>query len=226
MTELLKLLNRFDITLTQTIPTIANRLQSGLTPAEIETQVASFTWTLPQDAFLLYQWHNGLSAKPGKLNLGEKLLRLKGKWHGELTGRENEIHTRLGNRLIVTKFLPLEYALAGHRHLKLGRCQINLLPLFILMEDKKTIYCMMRLDLENPILYCANGTKLPPIGVSESFLSTQPQFHRLSELIEFLSAVFQPGIQFITSSQGKWMSEIDCELESTQLKKLYQQYKS
>jgi len=50
MTELLKLLNRFDITLTQTVPTIANRLQSGLTPAEIEAQVASFTWTLPQEA--------------------------------------------------------------------------------------------------------------------------------------------------------------------------------
>ncbi|MFM2314979.1 MAG: hypothetical protein RLZZ04_4255 [Cyanobacteriota bacterium] len=203
MTELLKLLNRFDITLTQTVPTIANRLQSGLTPAEIEAQVASFTWTLPQDAFLLYQWHNGLSGKPGKFNLGEKLLRLKGKWHGELTGRENEIHTKLGNRLIITKFLPLEYSLAGHRHLKLGRCQIDLLPLFILMEDKKTIYCMMRLDPDNPTIYCANGTKLPPMKVTESFLSTQPQFRRLSDFIEFLTRVCQPGIQQETAGHNQ-----------------------
>jgi hypothetical protein len=203
MTELLKLLNRFDITLTQTVPTIANRLQSGLTPAEIEAQVASFTWTLPQDAFLLYQWHNGLSGKPGKFNLGEKLLRLKGKWHGELTGRENEIHTKLGNRLIITKFLPLEYSLAGHRHLKLGRCQIDLLPLFILMEDKKTIYCMMRLDPDNPTIYCANGTKLPPMKVTESLLSTQPQFRRLSDFIEFLTGVCQPEIQQETAGHNQ-----------------------
>jgi hypothetical protein len=226
MTELLETLDHFNFTLAQFAPKIASRLQLGLTPAEIEAQVASFTWTLPQDAFLLYQWHDGLSGQPRKLNLGEKLLRLKGKWHGELTGRENEVHTILESRLIITKFLPLEYSLAGHRHLKLGGCQIDLLPFSILTDGKETIYCMMRLDQDNPVIYCANGTKLPPLRVTESFLSTQTQFHRLSELIEFLSAVFQPGIQSITSSQGKWMSEIDCELESTQLKKLYQQYKS
>jgi hypothetical protein len=168
----------------------------------------------------LYQWHNGLSGQPGKLNLGEKLLRLKGKWHGELTGRENEIHTILENRLIVTKFLPLEYSLAGHRHLKLGRCKIDLLPFSILTDGKETIYCMMRLDPDNPIIYRANGTKVPPLRVTESFLSTQTQFRRLSDLITLLTAVFQPGIQSITPN------EIDCELESTQLKKLYQQYKS
>jgi hypothetical protein len=58
MTELLKSLIRFDTTLTQTVPTIANRLQLGLTPAQIEAQVASFAWTLPQDAFLMYQWRS------------------------------------------------------------------------------------------------------------------------------------------------------------------------
>ncbi len=216
MSALPETLDRFNLT-------IASRLQLGLTPVEIETQIASFAWALPQDAFLLYQWHNGLSGKPGKLNLGEKLLRLKGKWHGELTGRENEVRTILENRLIITKFLPLEYSLAGHRHLKLGRCQIDLLPIFILMEGKKTIYCIMRLDPNNPIIYYANGTKLPPIKVTESFLATQPHFSRLSDFIAFLTAVFQPGIQSVTSSQGKWMSEIDCELKSTQLKKLYQQ---
>jgi hypothetical protein len=120
MCALPETLDLFNLTLAQFAPKIASRLQSGLTPAEIEAQVASFTWTL----------------------------------------------------------------------------------------------------------YCANGTKLPPLRVTESFLSTHTQFSRLSDLIALLSAVFQPGIQSIASSQGKWMSEIDCELESTQLKKLYQQYKS
>lgn len=203
MTKLIKLLNRFDITLTQTIPTIANRLQPGLTPAEIEAQVASFTWTLPQEALTVYQWHDGLSGKPGKFNLGEKLLRLKGKWHGELTGRENEVHTRLGNRLIITKFLPLEYSLAGHRHLKLGRCQIDLLPLFILIDSKKTIYGMMRLDPENPIIYCANGTKTSPMRITESFLLAQPHFRCLSELTKFLTGVFQIVIQQETAGHDK-----------------------
>jgi hypothetical protein len=214
MSPLLDTLDGFNLTLAQLAPKIASRLQPGLTPAEIETQIASFSWKLPQDAFLLYQWHNGLSGQPGKLNLGEKLLRLKGKWHGELTGRENEVHTILENRLIITKFLPLEYSLAGHRHLKLGRCKIDLLPFSILTDGKETIYCMMRLDPNNPIIYCANGTKVPPLRVTESFLSTQTQFSRLSDLITLLAAVFQPGIKSITPN------EIDCELESTQLKKV------
>lgn len=221
MTELLKLLNHFDITLTQTAPTIANRLQSGLTPAEIEAQVVSFSWALPQDAFFLYQWHNGLSGKPGKLNLAEKLLRLKGKWHGELSGRENEVHTMLGERLIFVKFLPLEYSLAGHRHLKFGRCQIDLLPFSILTDGKETIYCMMRLDPDKPIIYCVNGTKLPPLRITETFLLTQYQFSRLSDFIAFLIAVFQLRIQSVAP-----INEIDCEIESTQWKQLCQQYKS
>jgi hypothetical protein len=82
----------------------------------------------------------------------------------------------LGKQVSVAKFLPLDYALAGHRHLKLGRCSIDLLPFAILTDSQQTIYCMMRLDPENPIVYCANGTKLPPMGVTESFLATQPQF--------------------------------------------------
>jgi hypothetical protein len=84
---------------------------------------------LPEAAYDLYGWHNGLSGEPSKLNLVEKLIRLKGKWHGELSGRENEVHLHIGNRRLVTKFLPLDYALAGHRHLKLGRCPIDLLPI-------------------------------------------------------------------------------------------------
>lgn len=225
MTELLAILDRFHTVLIQTAPKIASRLQTGLTRAEIEAQIASCSWKFPQDASDLYQWHNGLSGKPGKLNLAQKLLRLKGKWHGELSGRENEMHLKLENRLIVAKFLPLDYALAGHHHLKLGRCLIDLLPFSILTNGKDTIYCMMRLDPEKPVIYCADGTKLPPMGVTESFLSTQPQFSRLSDLIIFLTKVCQQGIQLIAASQESLIDAIDCEINATQLEQLYQQPK-
>jgi hypothetical protein len=221
MTEALESLARFDTVLTQAAPKISSRLQPGLSHAEIEAQVASFSWRLPQDAFELYQWHDGLSGKPGKLNLVEKLIRLKGKWHGELSGRENEIHLKLGNRLIIAKFLPLDYALAGHRHLKLGRCLIDLLPFAILTDGEKTVYCMMRLDPDKPIVYCANGTNLPPMKVTESFLLTQPQFGQLSELITFLTAVFQQGVQPIAVNQ-KEAIDCDCELEPLQFEQLCQ----
>jgi hypothetical protein len=206
MSELLETLHHFDGTLRQTAPKIADRLQSGLSRAEIEAKTAAFTWELPQDAYELYQWHNGLSGKPGKLNLAEKLLRLKGKWHGKLSGRENEIHLQLNNRLIIAKFLPLDYALAGHRHLKLGRCRLDLLPLSILSDGNRTIYTMMRLDPEQPTIYCADGTNLPPMKVTESFLSAQPQFSRLSSLIVFLENMFRRGIQTSSTDPEKLMN--------------------
>jgi hypothetical protein len=106
-------------------PSIVARLQPGLSITEIDDRIATFTWKLPEAAYELYGWHNGLSGEPGKLNLVEKLVRLKGKWHGELSGRENEVHLHIGNRRLVTKFLPLDYALAEHRHLKLGRCPLR-----------------------------------------------------------------------------------------------------
>jgi hypothetical protein len=221
MPEPLEILGNFDTVLAQTAPKIASRLQLGLTQAEIEAQIASFSWKFPQDAFDLYQWHDGLSGNPGKLNLVEKLLRIKGKWHGELSGRENEVHLKLENRPIVAKFLPLDYTLAGHRHLKLGRCLVDLLPFAILTDGKETIYCMMRLDPETPIIYCTNGTNLPPMRVTESFLSTQPQFSRLRELIAFLTAVFQQKILPIAASQEE---SVDCELDLMQFEQLYQQY--
>jgi hypothetical protein len=201
MLELLTTLDHFNTALNQTAPTVADRLQPGLTRAEIDRQVSSFSWVLPQDAYDLYQWHNGLSGQTGKLNLAEKFLRLKGKWHGELSGRENEVHLLSGNRLIVAKFLPLEYALAGHRHLRLGRCLINLLPIAILNHGNTTIYCMMRLDREQAIVYCANGTNLPPIKVTEAFLSTQIQYSRLSNLITLLTDCCSQAIQPCSARQ-------------------------
>lgn len=227
MTTTLETLTRFDTLLSQAAPTVASRLQSGLTHAKIEAQIASFSWSFPQDAYDLYQWHNGLSGKPGKLNLAEKLLRLKGKWHGELSGRENEIHLQFGNHLIVAKFLPLNYALAGNRHLKLGRCLVDLLPFSLLTDGENTIYCMMRLDIDKPVIYCANGGNLPPMRVTESFLSTQPQFSCLGELIEFLIAVFQQDVQSTSVNQGHSTDAIstidklfDCEINQLQFKKL------
>jgi hypothetical protein len=223
MTDSIETLRHFSAVLHSAAPTIANRLQSGLSYAEIEAQTASFAWQFPQDAYDLYQWHNGLSGKPDKLNLVEKLLRLKGKWHGELSGRENEIHLQFGNRLIITKFLPLDYALAGHRHLKLGRCLIDLLPFSILSDGNRTIYCMMRLDPKQPTIYCANGTNLPPMKVTESFLLAQPQFSRLSTLIAFLTDLFQQGIQTNSMNPEELMNNIDCVINSIQFDQLYQQ---
>lgn len=216
-----ELFDSFDTVLSQAAPKIVSRLQPGLTIAQIEAQIAAYSLTFPQAAFDLYRWHNGLSGQPGKLNLVEKLLRVKGKWHGELSGRENEIHLQLGERLTISKFLPLDYALAGHRHLKLGRCPIDLLPFAMLTDGNNTIYCMMRLDPQQPIVHCANGTKLPPIGVTESFLATQPQFKQSSDLIAFLTALFQDRIQSIAIADDE---SLDGELDPIQIDRLYQHY--
>jgi hypothetical protein len=215
MIELTTTLNRLDEVLNQRVPAVSDRLQPGLTRAEIDKMTASFLCVLPQDAYDLYQWHNGLSGKLGKLNLVEKLLRLKDKWHGELSGRENEVHLEYSDRLIVAKFLPLDYALAGHRHLKLGRCPIDLLPISIWNDGKSRFYCMMRLDAQLTV-YCANGANLPPIRVTETFLSTQPQFSRLSNLVEFLISFCQQ-IQLTSASHGdREMNVIDCKVNQIQ----------
>ncbi len=178
--------------LNQAAPNVANRLQPGLTHAEIARRTASFSRTLPQDAYALYQWRNGLSGQPGQLNLAEKFLRLKGKWHGELAGRENELHLELNDGaaspedcLIIAKFLPLDYALAGHRHLKLGRCSIDLLPIFVINQGKNTFYGMIRLN-EKPSFYFTNGTGVTPFRVTEEYLSEQIQYSDLIHLVSFL----------------------------------------
>ncbi|MBF2050746.1 MAG: hypothetical protein IGS54_25855 [Elainella sp. C42_A2020_010] len=227
MTEFIESLNRLDNVLSQTLPAVATRLQPGLRCGKIDEQTASFLWVLPQDVHDLYQWHNGLSGTSEKLNLAEKFLRLKGKWHGELAGRENEVHLLFEGRLIVAKFLPLEYALAGHRHLKLGQCLINLLPIAILNDSNTTIYCMIRLDAEPPTLYCANGTNLLPMRVTEVFLSTQLQFTRLSHLVALLTDCFEQAVQSPSINQkGQGMRAIDCEIDSVLFAQLLQQFRS
>lgn len=213
--------------LSQFAPTVAARLQPGLTCSAITRYVAPFSWVLPQDVYDLYQWHNGLAGTAEKLNLVERFLRLKGKWHGDLAGRENEIHLRFEDRLIVAKFLPLEYALAGHRHLKLGRCLLNLLPIAILQDGTMTIYCMIELNPERPTLYCANGTNLPPMKVTEAFLSTQPQFAKLSDFVTLLTTCCQQAVQPPSISQTSQKGgAIDCEINSAQFAQLLQQFRS
>ncbi len=65
---------------------------------------------------------------------------------------------------------------------------------------------MMRLDPDKPVIYCANGIKLPPMLVTEEFLETQPQFIRLSDFITFLTSVCQQGIQPLPSQAGSIVS--------------------
>lgn len=216
----------------QTAPQIASRLQLGLTAAEINQQVAAFAWTLPQDAGTLYQWHNGLSGQAENLNLAEKFLRLKGKWHGELTGRENEIHLRLTDTLlnlqpahpVVIKFLPLDYALAGHRHLKLGRCPLNLLPIAVLQNGATTLYGLLQLDPEQSTLYWANGTNLPPVKVTAAFLATQPQFAELRDFAAFLTECCQQALSpSALISANPRDKAVDAEVDVVRLAQVIQQ---
>jgi hypothetical protein len=226
MTDLLEALHHLDSVLSQSTPKIANRLQPGLSLAEIEARTASFSWKLPPDGEALYRWHNGLSSQTGSLNLVEKLLRLKGKWHGELSGRENEIHLQFERRCIIAKFLPLEYALAGHRHLKLGKCPIDLLPVFVLSDGDRTFYGMLRLDLERPIFYCANGTRIPPMLITESFLSAQPQFNQLNNLVTSLIKVFQPDLPLSATTPETLKGDIDYLVNAAQFNSLFSSQKS
>lgn len=224
MTKLTEALDQLDHVLNQVAPDVANRLQPGLTRTDIEQAISKFSWSLPQDGYALYQWHNGLSGQPGNLNFIEKLLRQKGKWHGELSGRENEIRLNNGERLLTAKFLPLDYALAGHRHLKLGRCLLELLPV-LLLDDGTTIrYCMIRLDVEPSIVYCVNGTKLPPMSVTEEFLAKQIQLG-LADLVFILITCLEQAIAPISESQDRLL-EADCALNLEQFAQIYQQYTS
>lgn len=227
MTELTAALNCLDNALNQTAPAVISRLQLGLTHAEIDQRTTSFSWELPQDVYTLYQWHNGLSGSPGKLNLVEKLLRVKGKWHGELSGRENELHLKFSEHRIIIKFLPLDYSLAGHRHLKLGRCLLDLLPIFILSEGKNMFYCLMRLDVEKPAFYFANGTGVPPLLVTEAYLGKQVQYSSLTPVILFLIDLCQQAIQPTVESQEEpGMNSSDYELNPKKFDLLYQLHRS
>jgi hypothetical protein len=224
MKELNEVLYQLDNALNQIAPDIAERLQPGLTRAEIDQRIAEFSLILPQDVYVLYQWHDGLSGQAGKMNLIEKLLRQKDKWHGELSGKANELHLNYQENLITAKFLPLEYALAGHRHLKFGKCVLDLLPVFIFNDGVTKRYCMVRLDSEPSIVYCANGVKVPPMGITEEFLSTQVQFV-LADLISFLTESCQQAIQ-PSKSQDRLAEAPEYDLSSEEFAQIYQRYQN
>lgn len=152
----------------------------------------------------------------------EKLLRQRGKWHGELSGRENELRLISGERLLIAKFLPLDYALAGYRHLKLGRCLLDLLPVFLLDDGTTMRYYMLRLDVEPSIVYCANGTKLPPTGVTEEFLSKQNQLG-LADFVFILTTCLEQAIEPISESQD-CLSAANYALNLEQFDQIYQQH--
>lgn len=225
MTKLTEALDQLDQVLNQVAPDVVNRLQSGLTRTDIEQAIAKFSWSLPQEGYSLYQWHNGLSGQRGNLNLIEKLLRQKGKWHGELSGRENEIRLSNGERLLTAKFLPFDYALAGHRHLKLGRCLLNLLPVLLLEDSTTTRYCMIRLDVESSLVYCVDGTKLPPISVTEELLSQQIQLG-LADLVSILTTCLEQAITPIFESQSRLLEVANYTLNLERFEQIYQQYTS
>jgi cell wall assembly regulator SMI1 len=75
VTNLTEALKQFDHVLNQFEPNEANRLQPHLTLADIDRAISKFSWSLLQDGYALYQWHNGLSGQPRSLNLMKKLLR-------------------------------------------------------------------------------------------------------------------------------------------------------
>ena len=83
---------------------------------------------------------------------------------------------------------------------------------------------MLRLDVSPSIVYCVNGTKLPPMGVTEEFLSKQIQLglaDLVSILIKCLEQVVQPRFESLNC-----LSEADYALNLEQFDQIYQQYKS
>ncbi len=175
-----------EATLGELTPGETTRLRPGLSREDIQALCAGFEWSLPQDVIDLYQWHDGLTRVRTRLSLIERVLRQKDKWHGELSGRDNEVHFTYDDHQAAAKFMPLEYALAGHRHLKLGRCPLDLLPVFVLKTDSAKWYCMFRLAQDSSTVYCVNGTKVPPKGIGEEVLAAHPQFESLTAFISFL----------------------------------------
>jgi hypothetical protein len=218
MEQLKVALNNLDSVLEQNAPNVSNRLQKGLTRNEINKLVRKFSWELPEDIFELYQWHDGLSVPIAQMSLVERLLRQKDKWHGELSGKDNEIHLNYQDRHLIAKFMPFEYALAGHRHLKLGRCMLDLLPVFVMSDGKTKYYCMLRLDEKTPSLFCADGTKAPPRGIDETFLSTQIKFTRLADFILLVSECVENAIKFdVGNTNNQTDNELLYALNSQQL---------
>ncbi len=107
---------------------------------------------------------------------------------------------------------------SGYRHLKLAKCLLDLLPVFLLDDGKTMRYCMLQLDVEPAIVYCADGTKLAPIGITEEFLSTQIQLN-LVDLVSILNTCCQQAITPILERP----LEADYDFNLEQFERIYQQ---
>lgn len=166
---------------------IANSLRLGLTRNEIDEKVQGFSWILPEELYEFYQWHNGLSSEINSKKTLEDSLKQKDRWQGDLSTPNNQIYLRYDNRNIAIKFPPLEYALAGHQHLKKGQCSLNLLPIFTLNQDKNQNYCLVNLEPEQFGLYFLNGKGIHPSKIDEQFLSAQIRFNSLVNLVSFIT---------------------------------------
>lgn len=83
----------------------------------------------------------------------------------------NQVAPNVANRLqpglartdierAITKFswnLPQDGYALYQRHLKLGRCLVELLPVFLLNNDKTMQYCLLRLDMNRRLCIALMG---------------------------------------------------------------------
>lgn len=200
-------------------------LNPGLTREAIDTKLQEFSVILPQDFYALYQWQNGLSGNVDAANPADKLLRQKGRWQQGLSTPVDQISFKYDDceAFIITKFPPLEYALAGHQHLKLGKCPLNLMPIFTLNDGTTQRYCLIRLGENQSPLFIADGTRIPPSQIDESFLSAQTQFSNLTDFIRFVIDCCDQAIA-INSATTSELEEgsIIYQVNSTLFSQLYQ----
>ncbi len=177
---------QLETSLQHKFPELTVSLSPGLTHEAIDIKLQEHSVILPQDFYALYEWRNGLSSNVDAMNPADKSLRQKGRWQQGLSTPMDQISFKYGGRqaLIIIKFPPLEHALAGHQHLKLGKCPLNLMPIFTLNDGITQRYCLIRLGENQSSIFVANGTGIPPSQIDESFLLTQAQFSRLTDFIQ------------------------------------------
>lgn len=225
MPTLTEALSRLENLINLRSPHLAKRLQPGLTHAEIDEQIEDFSWTLPEEVYELYQWHNGLSSGINATSLQVKSLTQKDQWYKGLSGQPSQINLKYGDHLIAAKFAPLEFALAGYSHLKLGKCPFDLLPIFVLNNSKSQNYCVAGLGKEHSAIYFLNGTRVPPSRIDEKFLSTQVKFNNLVDLILSITDCCECAVKYsqeATNSQE--VDSINFDVDKNMFEQIYQNY--
>lgn len=194
MSTLMEALHRLDELIQEKSSYLARRLQAGLTRTKIDEQIKNFSWTLPEEFYEFYQWHNGLIHEPNAIGYSIDSLKIKDKWQSDLS-QANQINVKYDNNLIAIKFPSLEYALAGHNHLKLGQCPLDLLPIFTCSNGNNQSYCIVNLEREKFATYFLNGTKVHPTKINEQFLSKQIKFNSLTDLVLFITSCCEHAVE-------------------------------